>query len=52
MPKIPQETLLARFSRIETVHDMAAEFRDEENCRRIIEDMVWPTGRFCRIAAR
>ncbi len=26
---------------------MAAAFQDEETCRRLVEEMVWPKGRFC-----
>jgi hypothetical protein len=32
---------------ITTVSDMVAAFRDEERCRRLLETMIWPTGRIC-----
>lgn len=47
MPQDPPASLLVRLGRIETVNQMVAAFADEENCRRILEDMVWPKGRFC-----
>lgn len=33
--------------RVRTVSDMAEAFRDEAECRRILEAMVWPDGRVC-----
>lgn len=32
---------------IATVGDMVAAFQDEERCRRLLEAMVWPSGRIC-----
>ena len=32
---------------IRTVTEMVEEFRDEEECRRLLEVMVWPNGRVC-----
>ena len=32
---------------IRTVTDMTKAFRDEEQCRRLLEAMVWPGGRIC-----
>jgi transposase-like protein len=34
-------------SRIKTVSDMVDAFRDEEQCRRLLEQMVWSRGRIC-----
>lgn len=34
-------------SSIRTVDDMIEAFRDEERCRRVLEAMIWPTGRIC-----
>jgi hypothetical protein len=28
---------------------VAAAFQDEETCRRLVEEMVWPKGRFCHL---
>lgn len=42
-----EESIWARLSRVETVNHMAAAFQDEETCRRLLENMVWPKGRFC-----
>src|SRR5258708_12974308 len=42
-----EESIWVRLSRIETVNQMAAAFQDEETCRRLVEEMVWPKGRFC-----
>ena len=33
--------------RIHTVAEMVEAFRDEEECRRLVEAMVWPKGRVC-----
>jgi transposase-like protein len=41
------EALLAALSGIRTVEDMVDGFADEERCRRLLEAMVWPTGRVC-----
>ena len=32
---------------IRTVAEMVEAFRDEEECRRLLEVMVWPNGRAC-----
>jgi transposase-like protein len=32
---------------IRTVAEMVEAFRDEEECRRLLEAMVWPNGRAC-----
>lgn len=37
--------LLATLSNIRRLEDMVAAFRDEEHCRRLLENMVWPGGR-------
>jgi hypothetical protein len=34
-------------SRVTTVSNMIRAFRDEEHCRRLLEAMVWPSGRIC-----
>jgi hypothetical protein len=34
-------------ARISTVGEMTAAFQDEEQCRRLLEAMVWPRGRIC-----
>jgi len=41
------ETMLAALSNIRTAEDMIVAFRDEEQCRRLLEGMVWPDGRIC-----
>src|SRR5271154_6115180 len=41
------EALSAALSGIRTVEDMVGAFADEERCRRLVEAMVWPTGRVC-----
>ncbi len=41
------ETMLATLSNIRTVDDMVAAFQDEEQCRRLLEGMVWRAGRIC-----
>ena len=35
------------FAGITTVIEMVAAFQDEERCRTLLEEMVWPTGRIC-----
>jgi Transposase zinc-ribbon domain len=37
----------AVLSNIKTVSDMVGAFRDEERCRYLLEQMVWPRGRVC-----
>jgi hypothetical protein len=32
---------------IRAVTEMIVAFRDEEECRRLLEAMVWPNGRVC-----
>jgi hypothetical protein len=32
---------------IRTVAEMIEAFHDEEECRRLLEAMVWPNGRVC-----
>jgi hypothetical protein len=32
---------------IATVSDMVAAFRDEKQCRRLLEAMIWSCGRIC-----
>jgi transposase-like protein len=41
------EALRAALSGIRTVEDMVGAFADVERCRRLLEAMVWPTGRGC-----
>ncbi|ANH09005.1 IS1595 family transposase [Shinella sp. HZN7] len=41
------ETMLAALSEIRTLDDMVVAFGDEEQCRRILESMVWRNGRIC-----
>jgi len=41
------ETMLAALTNIRTAEDMIVAFRDEEQCRRLLESMVWPAGRVC-----
>ena len=41
------ETVLAALTNIRTAEDMIVAFRDEEQCRRLLESMVWPGGRVC-----
>jgi hypothetical protein len=36
-------------SRIKTVSDMVEAFQDEERCRHLLEQMVWPRGRICPV---
>jgi hypothetical protein len=38
---------LAVLSKIKTVSDMVEAFHNEERCRRLLEQMVWPRGRVC-----
>ena len=35
------------FDGISTVQEMVEAFRSEEDCRRLLECLVWPTGRAC-----
>jgi len=41
------DAVRAVLSEIKTVEDMIAAFADEQHCRRLIEEMVWPNGRIC-----
>jgi hypothetical protein len=41
------ETMLAALTNVRTAEDMIVAFRDEEQCRRLLESMVWPAGRVC-----
>ncbi|MGO4625272.1 transposase, partial [Ensifer sp. 2YAB10] len=41
------ETMLAALTNIRTAEDTVVAFRDEEQCRRLLESMVWPAGRVC-----
>ena len=34
-------------SGVATVQDVIKAFKDEDHCRRLLEAMVWPTGRIC-----
>ena len=34
-------------SGISTTRDMTLAFQDEDRCRRLLEEMVWPNGRIC-----
>ncbi len=47
---IPKEDenveMLAALTNIRTAEDMVVAFRDEEQCRRLLESMVWPAGEF------
>jgi hypothetical protein len=36
-------------SKIETVSDMVSVFRNEEQCRHLLEQMVWPRSRVCPV---
>jgi transposase-like protein len=38
---------LAILARITTVSEMTEAFRDEDRCRRLLEELVWPRGRIC-----
>lgn len=38
------ETMFTALSNIRTAEDMIVAFRDEEQCRRLLEGMVWPDG--------
>jgi transposase-like protein len=42
-----REELLRVLSEVRTVKDMIGAFADEERCRRLLEAMIWPTGRVC-----
>jgi transposase-like protein len=42
-----QPDVFSILSNISTVRDMTTAFRDEDRCRRMLEEMVWPTGRIC-----
>ena len=42
-------TVLDTLSTIKTVSDMVAAFKNEERCRRLLEQMVWPNGRVCPV---
>ena len=37
----------ASLAEIATVDDMIEAFADEDQCRRLVEAMVWPRGRIC-----
>jgi len=37
----------ASLAEIATVDDMVEAFADEDQCRRLVEAMVWPRGRIC-----
>ncbi len=39
------EDVLSVLSMIRTVDDTTKAFSDEARCRRLVEAMVWPTGR-------
>ncbi len=39
--------LFDELSKIHTIDDMLSAFQDEEHCRYLIENLVWPTGRIC-----
>jgi hypothetical protein len=41
------DDVLTILSRITTVSDMTQAFSDEDQCRRLLEAMVWPRGRIC-----
>jgi len=41
------EAECAGLSGIRTVEEMIAVFGDEQQCRRLLETMVWPKGRIC-----
>ncbi len=41
------EAVRAVLSGIRTVKDMVAAFSDEQQCRRLLEAMVWQNGRIC-----
>ena len=34
--------MLAALTNVRTAEDMVVAFRDEEQCRRLLESMVWP----------
>src|SRR5919112_5279156 len=38
---------LQDLAEIKTVAEMIEAFRDEEACRRLLEALVWPSGRLC-----
>ena len=39
--------LFDELSNIHTIDDMYHAFQDEEHCRYLMENLVWPTGRIC-----
>ena len=39
------ELVRSTLAGIKTVDDMVRAFGDEERCRRLMESMIWPTGR-------
>jgi Transposase zinc-ribbon domain len=41
------EMVRAVRSGIQTVEEMIAAFSDKQQCRRLLETMVWPKGRIC-----
>jgi hypothetical protein len=42
------EAVRAVLSGIKTVDDMIVAFGNEQRCRRLFEEMIWPKGRICR----
>lgn len=44
---MPEESRGNPLTNIRTAEDMVVAFRDEEQCRRLLESMVWPAGRVC-----
>lgn len=41
------ELVRSTLAGVKTVDDMVRAFADEERCRRLMESMIWPTGRIC-----
>jgi transposase-like protein len=41
------EAVRALLSEIKTVEEMIDAFADEQQCRRLVEEMIWPNGRVC-----
>jgi transposase-like protein len=41
------EAVRAALSGIKTIDDMIVAFGNEQQCRRLFEEMIWPNGRIC-----
>lgn len=40
----PDPNLVAALTNIRTAEDLVVAFRDEEQCRRLLESMMWPVA--------